>query len=134
MTTLAALGATARLDLVPDAAADRSEEQDVVTLDELAAMPAGQRITKFRSMADEIFRAAAIGSFVMDRNRAAIVDFLVENPRGFDNARRELAKAAEEARCLLEIIGLADRRLAAGLAVIGNGSAARSPISASAAP
>jgi hypothetical protein len=94
MTTLADLGATSRLDSVPDAAADRSAELDTVTLDELAAMAAGQRITKLRSMADGIFGSAAIGSFLMDRDRAAVVNFLVENPRGFDNARRDLAKAA----------------------------------------
>jgi len=50
-----------------------------------------------------------------------VVDLLVENPRNFGDARLELAKAAEEARCFLMIIDVADRRLAAGLAAIANG-------------
>src|ERR1700694_2123089 len=62
MTRLAGLGATARLDIVPDHAADRLAEFDVAAVDELAAMPAEQRIAKLRSMADGVFNAAAIGS------------------------------------------------------------------------
>jgi hypothetical protein len=120
MGMLANLGTTAVPDIAPDAA-DRSAELDIVTLDELAAMPTHQRMAKLRSMADGLFGAAAIASFLMDRDRAAVVGFMAENPRGFDNARHELAKAAEEARCLLEIIDFADRRLAAGLAIIANG-------------
>src|SRR5580704_6318153 len=125
MGMLANVGATAGPDIAPDAAADRSAELDVVTLDEFAAMPTQQRITKLRSMADGIFSAAAIGSFLMDRDKAAVVSFLAENPRGFDNARHELARAAEEARCLLKIIDFADRRLAASLALIAKGLPAR---------
>jgi hypothetical protein len=125
MGMLANVGTTAGPDIAPDAAADRSAELDVVTLDELAAMPTQQRMAKLRSMADGIFGAAAIGSFLMDRDKAAVVAFLAENPRGFDNARHELARAAEEARCLLKIIDIADRRLAAGLALIANGLPAR---------
>jgi hypothetical protein len=121
MTRLAGLDATARLDIVPDNAADRLAEFDVAAVDELAAMPAEQRIAKLRSMADGVFNAAAIGSFLMARDTAAVVDLLLENPRGFGGARLELAKAVEEARCFLLIIDVAERRLAAGLAAIANG-------------
>jgi hypothetical protein len=121
METRAGLDATARLDIVPDIvpdiAADRVAPCEV--------MPAAQRIATLRSMADGVFNAAAIGSFLMARDMTAVVDLLVENPRGFGDARLELAKAAEEARCFLMIIDVADRRLAAGLAAIANGLAPR---------
>jgi hypothetical protein len=130
METRAGLDATARLDIVPDIvpdiAADRVAAFLVAAVDELAVMPAAQRIATLRSMADGVFNAAAIGSFLMARDMTAVVDLLVENPRGFGDARLELAKAAEEARCFLMIIDVADRRLAAGLAAIANGLAPRS--------
>ena len=129
MKTLAGLDATARRDIVPDIvpdiAADRLAACEVAAVDELGVMPAEQRIAKLRSMADGVFNAVAIGSFLMARDMTAVVDLLLENPRGFGDARLELAKAAEEARSFLLIIDVADRRLAAGLAAIANGLAPR---------
>jgi hypothetical protein len=125
MAMLAELDATARPDIVPNIAADRLAEFDVAAIDELAAMSAEQRIARLRSMADRVFNAAAIGSYLMARDMTAVIDLLLENPRGFGDARLELAKASEEARCFLTIIEVAERRLAAGLVAIANSSAPR---------
>src|ERR1700719_3593975 len=99
MKTLAGLDATARLDIVPDIvpdiAADRLAAFEVAAVDELAVMPAEQRIAKLRSMADGVVNAAAIGSFLMASDMTAVVDLLVENPRGFGDARLGPAQAAE---------------------------------------
>ena len=109
----------ARPDIVPNIAADWLAEFDVAALDELAAMSAEQRIARLRSMADGVFNAAAIGSFLMARDMTSVIDLLLENPRGFGDARLELAKASKEARCFLT------SRLAAGLVAIANSSAPR---------
>ena len=82
MGMLANLGTTAVPDIAPDAA-DRSAELDIVTLDELAAMPTHQRMAKLRSMAEGLFGAAAIASFLMDRDRAAVVTQQQLIPRQF---------------------------------------------------
>jgi FAD/FMN-containing dehydrogenase len=93
--------------------------------DELAAMPAERRLAELRSMADRVFNASAIGSFLMERDTTAVVDLVLENPDGFRNARLELARAVREARRFLMIIDVAERRLAAGLAEIAGGLAQR---------
>jgi hypothetical protein len=108
------------LDAVSDMALERPAEIDVPDIDELAAMGSEQRIAKLRSMADEVFSAAAIASFLATRDMDAVVDLLIENPRGFGGARLELAKAREEARWFLSIIDLAERHLADGLGTIAN--------------
>jgi hypothetical protein len=99
MKTPAGLDATARLDIVPDIVpditADRLAAFEVAAVDELAVMPAEQRIAKLRSMAGGVLTPGP--SFLMARDMTAVVDPLLENPRGFGDAR--LAKAAEEARC-----------------------------------
>jgi hypothetical protein len=118
MTTRSGLNAKPELEIASDAARDLTAEPDGASIDELAAMPAEQRIAKLRSMADGVFNAAAIGSFLAARDMNAVIDLLLENPRGFGDARLELAKAAEEARCFLTVIDVAERRLAAGLAAI----------------
>ena len=125
MAMLAELDATSRPDILPNIAADRLAELDVAAIDELAAMSAEQRIARLRSMADGVFNAAAIGSFLMARDMTSVIDLLLENPRGFGDARLELAKASKEARCFLTIIEAAERRLAAGLVAIANSSALR---------
>jgi hypothetical protein len=124
MTTQSDLNAKSKLEMTSDAAWHRKTDPDAAAVDELAAMPAEQRIAKLRSMADGVFNAAAIGSFLAARDMNAVVDLLLENPSGFGDARLELAKAAEEARCFLTVIDAAERRLAAGLAAIAKGSAA----------
>jgi hypothetical protein len=93
-------------------------------IDELAAMSAEQRIAKLRAMADRVFNAAAIGSFLLARDTSAVVDLLLENPDRFGEARLQLARAIEEARCFLTVIDLAERRLAGGLAEIASRSVA----------
>ena len=100
-------------------AADR-----MAAIDELAAMSAEQRIAKLRAMADRVFNAAAIGSFLIARDTTAVVNLLLENPDRFGEARLELARAVEEAQCFLTVIDLAERRLAGGLAEIASGSVA----------
>ena len=122
MTTLSRLASESELNINSDMAWDQPAELDVVDIDELAAMPAEQRIAKLRSMADGVFNAAAIGSFLAARDMSAVVDLLLENPRGFGDARLELVKAAEEARCFVTVIDGAERRLAAGLAAIADGA------------
>jgi len=93
-------------------------------IDELATMSAEQRIAKLRAMADRVFNAAAIGSFLIARDTTAVVNLLLENPDRFGEARLELARAVEEAQCFLTVIDLAERRLAGGLAEIASRSAA----------
>jgi hypothetical protein len=83
-------------------------------------MSAEQRIAKLRAMADRVFNAAAIGSFLVARDTAAVVNLLVENPDRFAEARLELARAAQEARYFLRVVDLAEHRLAAGLAIIAS--------------
>jgi hypothetical protein len=46
-------------------------------------MSAEQRIAKLRAMADRVFNAAAIGSFLIARDTTAVVDLLLENPDRF---------------------------------------------------
>ena len=108
------------LDAVSDMALDRPAEIDLPDIDELVAMGSEQRIAKLRSMAYEVFSAAAIGSFLATKDLDAVVDLLIENPPGFGGARLELAKAREEARWFLSIIDLAERHLADGLGTIAN--------------
>jgi hypothetical protein len=72
--TLARLDATAPLNIVPDIAADRPAHFDEAGVDEPAAMSAEQRIAKLRAMADRVFNAAAISSFLMARDTTAVVD------------------------------------------------------------
>jgi hypothetical protein len=122
MTTRSELNAESELEIVSNMAGDRPVEFNAAGIDELAAMPVEQRIAKLRSMADGVFNAAVIGSFLAARDLNAVADLLIENPSGFGNARLELAKAAEEARCFLTVIDAAERRLTAGLAAIANGS------------
>jgi hypothetical protein len=123
MTTRSKLNAETKLKTASDTARPGAAEPDAAAIDELVAMPAEQRIAKLRSMADGVFNAAGIGSFLAARDMNAVVDLLLENPSGFGDARLELAKAAEEARCFLTVIDAAEQRLAAGLAAIANGSA-----------
>ena len=96
----------------------------MAAIDELAAMSAEQRIAKLRAMADRVVNAAAVGSFLIARDTTAVVDLLLENPDRFGEARLELARAIEEARCFLTVIDLAERRLAGGLAEIASRSIA----------
>jgi hypothetical protein len=71
-------------------------------------------------MANRVFNAVAIGSFLMAKDTTAVVNLLIENSERFGEARLELARALEEARCLLTVIDFAEHRLAAGLAQVAN--------------
>ena len=119
MSRLARLEASAGLNVDPDIAADRPGHIDAAVVDELTSLSAEQRIATLKAMANRVFNAVAIGSFLMARDRT-VVDLLLENPDRFSEARLELARALEEARCLLTVIDFAEHRLAAGLAQVAN--------------
>jgi hypothetical protein len=92
MTTFSELDKTSGPDIVPNIVADQLAEFDVAAIDELAAMSAEQRVARLRSMADRVFSAAAVGSFLMSGDMTAVIDLLLENPRGFGDVRVELSK------------------------------------------
>jgi hypothetical protein len=125
MTTFSELDKTSGPDIVPNIVADQLAEFDVAAIDELAAMSAEQRVARLRSMADRVFSAAAVGSFLMSGDMTAVIDLLLENPRGFGDVRVELSKASKEVRRFLAIIEVGESRLAAGLRAIANSSAPR---------
>ena len=81
-------------------------------IEKIAALPADQRIPTLRSMAETVFTAAAIGSFVVVKDALSVLDLIREDPKNFSDARVQLAYAADEARKILEIINSAERRLA----------------------
>jgi hypothetical protein len=120
MRSLARLDASTRLNIVPDITADRPGYIDTAVIDKLTAMSAEQRIARLKAMANRISNAVAIGSFLMTRDTTAVVSLLLENPDRFGEACLELARALQEARCLLTVIHLAEHRLAAGLAQVAN--------------
>jgi hypothetical protein len=91
---------------------------------EFAAVPADQRIPKLRSMADAVFTAAVIGSFIIVRDKNSVIELVLEDRQSFSNARLELAKAADEARGILKVISSAERRLAAAFATIESNNSA----------
>jgi hypothetical protein len=120
MRRLARWDAPAGLNAVPDKATNRSGQFDAAVVDELTAFSAEQRIAGLKAMANRVFNAAAIGSFLIAKDTTAVVNLLIENPERFGEARLELARALEEAQCLLTVIDFAERRLAAGLAQVAN--------------
>jgi hypothetical protein len=95
-----------------------------VSAKEFAGVPADQRIPKLRSMADAVFTAAVIGSFIIVRDKKSVIELVLEDRQSFSNARLELAKAADEARGILEVISLAQRRLTAAFAAIERNNSA----------
>lgn len=121
---LARLDAPAGLNIVPDRATDRLGPIDAAIVDELTALSAEQRIARLKAMANRVFNAVAIGSFLMAKDTSVVLNLLLENPDRFGEARLELARALKEARSLLTVIDLAEHRLAAGLAEVANGKMA----------
>ena len=61
----------------------------------------------------------------MSGDMTAVIDLLLENPRGFGDVHVELSKASKEVRRFLAIIEVGESRLAAGLRAIANSSAPR---------
>ena len=97
---------------------------DFVSSKEFAAIPVDQRIPKLRSMADAVFTAAVIGSFIIVKDKTSVIKLVLDDRQSFSNARLELAKAADEARGILEVISLAQRRLIAAFAAIERNNSA----------
>jgi hypothetical protein len=85
---------------------------DFDAIEKIAALPADQRTPTLRSMAENVFTAAAIGSFIVAKDGLSVLDLIREDPKNFSDARVQLAYAADEARKILEIITSAERRLA----------------------
>jgi len=84
----------------------------VDAIEKIAALPTDQRIPTLRSMADTVFTAATIGSFIVAKDDLSVLDLIREDPKSFSQARVQLTNAADEARKILEIITSAERRLA----------------------
>jgi hypothetical protein len=92
MRRLARLDAPAEPNTVPDKATNQSGQFDAAVVDELTALSAEQRIDRLKAMANRVFNAAAIGSFLMAKDTTAVVNLLIENPERFGEARLELAR------------------------------------------
>jgi len=91
---------------------------DLARVAELAKMPATERIDKLRSIADAIFAAANVASFIVARDKTSLIDLVLEDERNFTDARFELANAVNNARQLLDVLTSAERQLAAALIAI----------------
>ena len=91
MRRLARFDAPAGPSTVPDKATNRSGQFDAAVVDELTALSAEQRIALLKAMANRVFNAVAIGSFLMAKDTTAVVNLLIENPERFGEARLELA-------------------------------------------
>jgi hypothetical protein len=87
-----------------------------------ACIPPDQRMPKLQSMADAVFKAAAIGSFIVVRDMNSVVELILEDRQNFCNAIADLRTAVDEARSLLEIINSAEHRLTLALAIIDGSS------------
>jgi hypothetical protein len=73
------------------------------------------RGAQLRSMVDDIFTAAVIGSSVAYRDENSIMELVLEDAENFRQARAELGRAAKKARTILDLINLAERRLGVAL-------------------